>query len=174
MSFVSRFFRRLFSRNTLSVSEHVETPGLEACFAHHTEFVIGADPVASAFTPEIREVLGDILASPLGARIVRHVARSGNRIPVALSEGPDVAFSVIEKTLYYTTDLAAYLASHEHNITHTLGTLMAHSLGYVIENLEGMTVPQEGVHVTRHCENVYREYKGMPLRCTYLVPGDVC
>ncbi|MBW3568148.1 MAG: hypothetical protein KY410_09385 [Proteobacteria bacterium] len=174
MSFISGFFRKLFSRNTQPVSENVNAPGVDACFAHHTEFVIGADPVASPFTPEILEVLGDILASPLGARIVRHVVRSGTRIPIALSEGPDVAFSVIEKTLYYTTDLAGYLASREHNIAHTLGTLMAHSLGYVIENLEGMTIPEEGVHVTRHCENVYREYKDMPLRCTYLAPGDVC
>lgn len=126
---------------------------VEDYFEHFTETELGADPVPSEFTAEGRAALDDVLKSPVGGKIARHVNRTGEKIKVALSVDADMAFSVIDGYVYYTPDVNAYLAAKPHSVPQTLGSLLAHEVGHVVVASRGMSPPREEIYVTRHFEN---------------------
>ncbi|MGD8177397.1 RHS repeat-associated core domain-containing protein, partial [Marinimicrobium sp. ARAG 43.8] len=163
----------------LSQTARAMQPGaigdVEDYFDHYTEEDRPGGPLReSEFTGEVREALEGVLKSPVGKDVARHVETTGSKIKVALSADLESSFQVIESVIFYTTDVQGWLAIDPPGIPHTLGSLMAHEVGHIVGPVHGMSVRQEEVFVTRNYENVYRKFRGMPLRCSYYEPGDVC
>src|SRR5690625_4672773 len=63
-------------------------------FEHSTETEIGRPPVPSEMPPEVAEVLGDILKSPLGSKIRSSVHATGEKVKLALTVDAGHAFQV--------------------------------------------------------------------------------
>ena len=167
---ITRLFGSLFSLFRRAPddtpSTNVTRSDIDRHFAHLHEPALGADPQPAPMPTETRQALEDIMASPVGDRIRNRHGR-GTPLPLVIAEAADVAFSTLEGRLYYTTDVDAFIASRDPEpLPHTLGSLLAHGIGYMAGDISKLNHGEAWSWVVENFENPYREYKGMPLRST--------
>jgi len=137
----------------------------------------------SEFPAATKRALGEVLDSPIGDQIRADVAANG-KIDVILTDNSDLWFYTDDgaRQIFYTTDLAKYISTAT-RITGdgldsaTMGTQLAHEIGHVLKPLTvgGFNASRiNEIQTVRNYENIFRQHKQLPGRCSYFTENDVC
>ncbi len=138
---------------------------------------------SSEFPAATKRALGEVLDSPIGDQLRADVAANG-KIDVILTDNSDLWFYTddVGRQIFYTTDLTSYIATGtripgDGLNSATLGTQFAHEIGHVLKPLTvgGFNASRiNEIQTVQKYENVFRQYKQLPRRCSYFAENDAC
>ncbi|RZM71256.1 hypothetical protein C3B51_22750 [Pseudoalteromonas rubra] len=143
---------------------------LNKYFTHSTEYELD-EYRASAMPQNVKDSLVDIMESPLGDKIRNGVDSTGSKIELTQSLYEESAFQASGNQVYYgdvDTFNARGITMHQ-----TMGTLLAHEIGHTQSYMANYSfVPSPGTNsnenwTVTNAEDIYRAYKGLPLRRNY-------